>query len=302
MYCAAQLVWRQAKKYYRSKHKARVRPYNTSNQGSYHQTKNTVHMAGNQRLCQFLPQSQFYNASDDTHNDELISGQACMVYDQVLAYRRAMSDSVFPKFSFNGMAACMYIEKVYDGDTIHGLFFCGEKIMMFPLRMMGYDSPEMKPELMKKVENMRTAGVLMVDTLSKEELREVVKNEKAEEQLLAMKEEAKSGRVTKDFQKKLNRLEGMVQVQRAIYKEKAAALEARNRLMEMCFKKIVYVEFHDFDKYGRLLATVYPLRHTESTRPVTRNIISRGTKSLNAIMVEEGYGVPYNGGTKTAFM
>lgn len=68
--------------------------------------------------------------------------------------------------------------------------------------------------------------------------------------------------------------------------EKKLALEAKNRFIELLNKndtKLVKVECLNFDKYGRLLVKVY------------NNI---DELSINEIMVNEGHGVWYEGGTK----
>ena len=68
--------------------------------------------------------------------------------------------------------------------------------------------------------------------------------------------------------------------------EKDLALKAKNRFIELLEKhpsKLVKVECMEFDKYGRILIKVY-------------NMID--TKSINDIMIEEGHGKAYYGGTK----
>ena len=68
--------------------------------------------------------------------------------------------------------------------------------------------------------------------------------------------------------------------------EKELALKAKNRFTELISKhetKLIKIECFDFDKYGRLLVNVY-------------NLID--VKSVNDIMVEEGFGKLYDGGTK----
>jgi endonuclease YncB( thermonuclease family) len=69
-------------------------------------------------------------------------------------------------------------------------------------------------------------------------------------------------------------------------KEKQAAKRAKERFIELIDNKLVTVEMGKFDKYGRILATVY---HT------------RRNNTINNIMIREGHGVPYTGGTKQAF-
>lgn len=87
-----------------------------------------------------------------------------------------------------------------------------------------------------------------------------------------------------------------------------AAKKSRNRFIQLCTdqsieiekeykkkeiqnlidnnKKIVILKCHEFDKYGRLLATIY-----EDT---TKN-------SLNQVLIDEGYAYAYDGGTKQKF-
>jgi endonuclease YncB( thermonuclease family) len=68
--------------------------------------------------------------------------------------------------------------------------------------------------------------------------------------------------------------------------EKELAIKSKNRFEELLNKhpnKIIKIECFDFDKYGRLLIKVW-------------NMVD--TKSINEIMIEEGHGKPYKGGTK----
>ena len=68
--------------------------------------------------------------------------------------------------------------------------------------------------------------------------------------------------------------------------EKELALKAKQRFIELISKhetKLVKIECFEFDKYGRLLVNVY-------------NLVDE--KSVNNIMIEEGFGKVYDGGTK----
>ena len=68
--------------------------------------------------------------------------------------------------------------------------------------------------------------------------------------------------------------------------EKELAHKAKDRLTELLCKhptKLIKIECLDFDKYGRLLINVW-------------NMVDE--KSLNTIMIEEGHGKAYSGGTK----
>jgi endonuclease YncB( thermonuclease family) len=72
-------------------------------------------------------------------------------------------------------------------------------------------------------------------------------------------------------------------------KEKQLALAAKNRFTQLLEANpfgLIKVECGEFDKYGRILVTVY------------NNIDS---KSINEIMIEEHHGKIYSGGTKQSW-
>ena len=52
-------------------------------------------------------------------------------------------------------------------------------------------------------------------------------------------------------------------------------------------KKIIKIKCEEFDKYGRLLGSLYD--------------INNDTESFNKQLIEEGYAYEYDGGTKTKF-
>jgi len=69
-------------------------------------------------------------------------------------------------------------------------------------------------------------------------------------------------------------------------KEKELALIAKNRMIELLEahpSKLIKIECLKFDKYGRILIKAYNNVHE---------------KSINELMVEEGHGKWYDGGTK----
>lgn len=68
--------------------------------------------------------------------------------------------------------------------------------------------------------------------------------------------------------------------------EKKAAIEAREFLSGMILNKKVNVECHDWDKYGRLLITVY---------------INDLTTSINQFMIDNKHAYEYDGKTKKSF-
>jgi endonuclease YncB( thermonuclease family) len=68
--------------------------------------------------------------------------------------------------------------------------------------------------------------------------------------------------------------------------EKVLAHKAKDRFIELLTKhssKNIFIKCHEFDKYGRLLVEIW--NNTDK-------------ESINTIMVNEGYGKPYTGGTK----
>ena len=68
--------------------------------------------------------------------------------------------------------------------------------------------------------------------------------------------------------------------------EKQKAILAKNYLSELILNKIVEFESMGYDKYGRLLGKLYKLN------TFTNKI------ELNQLMINQGHGYPYFGGTK----
>lgn len=66
--------------------------------------------------------------------------------------------------------------------------------------------------------------------------------------------------------------------------EKAAAIVARDALRGKILNQVVNVKCGKFDKYGRVLITVHLYG-----------------ENINQWMLANGYGVPYNGGTKPTY-
>ena len=71
--------------------------------------------------------------------------------------------------------------------------------------------------------------------------------------------------------------------------EKKLALAAKNRFIELIGGEdaIVQMKCLEFDKYGRILTYLYPL-----------NGDLQNDESINSIMIREGHGKSYDGGTK----
>lgn len=122
-------------------------------------------------------------------------------------------------FTFNGKQFLAKIVDYYDGDTVRAVFMFGDQMMQYKCRMIGYDSPEMKP-----------------------------------------------------LKSNPDRL-----------KIKADALTAKKALIDKIGDELVTIECGEFDKYGRILVT----------------IILRSTgENINQWMLDNQYGVVYNGGAK----
>jgi endonuclease YncB( thermonuclease family) len=70
--------------------------------------------------------------------------------------------------------------------------------------------------------------------------------------------------------------------------EREKALHAKLFLSNLLLDKLVFIVCDDFDKYGRLLGTIY----------LSKNDFLKNNPSVNTLMVTENLGVPYFGGTK----
>ena len=86
--------------------------------------------------------------------------------------------------------------------------------------------------------------------------------------------------------------------------EKAAAVRARDFLKERIEDRVCVVEFvkPSFDKYGRLLLNVCCKEQPDCCDFLrTKAQYKAKAVNINTLMVTEGHGVPYQGGTKTAY-
>lgn len=152
------------------------------------------------------------------------SSRTATVDIQLLAAKREKD------FSFEGMRFLAKIVDYYDGDTVRVVFRFGGKLAQYRTRLVGYDSPEMKPpksqpDRIQEIEAARTARKALIEK-------------------------------TLDHATEL---------------------------------PLVFIECGGFDKYGRVLITIY-----------LRNNDENG-ENVNDWMIQNGYGVAYNGGKKTAF-
>lgn len=136
------------------------------------------------------------------------------------------------KFSYKGLHFKAKVVDIYDGDTLTVVFRYNGKLQQHSCRMLGYDSPEMKPP--------------------------------------------------------------KTQVNRDL--EIAAAIKAKTALSNIILNRVIDIQCDQFDKYGRILITIM-------IRPPTSICCHYCTPkiNLNKWMIDQGYGIPYTGGTKVAF-
>lgn len=128
-----------------------------------------------------------------------------------------------PLYSMKEQVYRAKIVDVYDGDTCTVVIKQYNKYMKYKIRMLGYDSPEMKPSLQKE-------------------------NREAEIE---------------------------------------SAKIAKQALKDQIDNQIVILHCDKFDKYGRLLGTIY-----------TTGSYCKHSLNINQWMIDNGYGYEYYGGTK----
>ena len=149
-------------------------------------------------------------------------GNYCIGY----YYLKNKDNNKFNELSLKGKSVWGKVLSIYDGDTLTiGIRVWGQNFSC-KIRMLGYDSPEMKPRL-----NIKNRD-----------------------------EEIRKAHEAKDF---LDNLIGD--------------------------DRMVWVEFKEFDKYGRALGNLY----NSDPNGCTGNQIS-----FNQQMINAGHGYPYEGGTK----
>jgi hypothetical protein len=262
----------------------------------------------NTELCQLLPVEAFLNGEADTNDKKVMSQQACLLKDQITMQRASHPHAKFPDFSLKGYAACMFVERVHDGQRLDALFFCGKSIMSFVLQLKGCVCPEISPNLRSRVDANRNVHVDYIDTLAHHrgldkavrksetmELKAIIKvdNERSnlEEQLRELQLQKKIGLVTdlvahgrteKRLQNALKKLN------KTSVNPNAAALSARNRLIDLCQHKMIFVIFDDFVQ-GEALATVFVLNETGSGHHQSRFCLPTTGASVNEIMIKEGH-------------
>lgn len=136
-------------------------------------------------------------------------------------------------FSLNGIITFAKLVDIYDGDTCTLNILHNDELLQMKCRMLGYDSPEMKP--LKSVKD-----------------RELIK-EKA-----------------------------------VISKNKLSSY-----LTNSNNDKVILISAGEFDKYGRLLVTVY---NCDDDMCELKDFTFE--ESVNYLMIKGGYGYAYDGGKK----
>ena len=127
-----------------------------------------------------------------------------------------------PFYSLNKKTFLAKVVDVYDGDTCTIVIKNKKKLQKYKVRMLGYDSPEMKPR--KNIKN-----------------RDEIINK---------------------------------------------AKEAKNALINKINNELIYIDCGSWDKYGRLLGTLYTIKNNKKSL------------NINQWMIDNDYGYVYNGGTK----
>jgi endonuclease YncB( thermonuclease family) len=147
-------------------------------------------------------------------------------------------------FSLNNLITFGKIVDIYDGDTCKIALITDNTIKKFTCRLLGIDTPEMRPLLSKQNRD-----------------QEILNAHKCRNKILLL---TTSCDCLIDNQMKKNECKKLI--------------ETNN--------KIITIKCFEFDKYGRLLVELY----TENN-----------SKSINQILIDEGFAKVYNGGTKDEF-
>lgn len=156
-----------------------------------------------------------------------------------------IKNSEIEQFSLNGCITIGKIVDMYDGDTCKIVLLVNNVLQKFNCRLLGLDTPEMKPLLSKEHRE-----------------QEILNAHRCRNKLLSLSTNCQcllDAQMKKPECKKL--LEGN--------------------------HKIIKVECHEFDKYGRLLVNLYSDEQSD--------------KCINQILIDEGYAKAYDGGTKSVF-
>ena len=150
-------------------------------------------------------------------------------------------------FTLNNIKTIGKVVDVYDGDTCKIIFVYNNGLHKFTCRLIGIDTPEMKPSLKNTNRDC-----------------EILNAYKCRNRLVQLVSDCSC-----PIENTLNKKEF-------------------NTLID-CNTKIINILCHEFDKYGRLLVSLYNLDDMELKQ------------SFNQILIDEQYAKSYTGGTKEKF-
>ncbi len=148
------------------------------------------------------------------------------------------------EFSLDGETFTCKIVDVYDADTCKVVFVLNNKPVKFTCRLMGIDTPEMKPPMNQENRD-----------------KEKIAAKKARNRLIQLSTNCNCEIET-------------------LYKT------SEIKKMILNNTKLISIQCHEFDKYGRLLATLTDIE---------------SDKKFNDILIEENYAHSYFGKTKQKF-
>jgi endonuclease YncB( thermonuclease family) len=154
---------------------------------------------------------------------------------------QAIKNSEIAEFTLNNVVTYGKIVEIYDGDTCKLVLHVHNGLQKFNCRLMGLDTPEMKP----------------------------LKSKEHREEEIAKAHQCRN----RVIQLATNCPCTLTDI---IKKPECQKLMDQNTTL-------VKVHCHEFDKYGRLLVTIFPLH---------------GDKSVNDLLISEGMAYAYAGGTK----
>ena len=164
-----------------------------------------------------------------------------------------------PLFSLAGMRVVGKVVEMYDGDTCKIVFPFGGVLYKWCCRLNGIDTPEMKP--------------LATNTNREQEI-------------------AAAHRARNALLKMITNCAVDVSADQPLTKKECAARFARNT-------KLVSVHCGEFDKYGRLLVTLYDADENQADELAAAGVVTG--ISYNMEMILGGFARPYSGGTKEDF-
>lgn len=150
------------------------------------------------------------------------------------------------EYTLDGVKTWGKVVDMYDGDTCRIILMHNDELQKFTCRLVGVDTPEMKPLLNKEQRD-----------------QEIINAHKCRNRLLQL--------VTNCHMSSLDAV---------IKKSDCKKLLDTNT-------KLIMVKCGEFDKYGRLLVSLFPKEHDQV--------------SANQILVTENYAKSYDGGKKTVF-